>query len=295
MQTAMIDRPLSAHSPAADPVEAGHLYRRLEAALRFIADNQARQPSLEEIAEAAHLSPHHFQRLFTRWVGVSPKRFLQYLTLDYAKARLGEAASVLDTAYDVGLSGPGRLHDLFVTHEAMTPGEFKQQGEGLVIRYGFHGTPFGDALLMLTDRGICGLAFAGENNRAAVLAEMAARWPRARLVEKPADTAPLAARIFAGAPGPIHLHLHGTNFQMRVWEALLRVPPGGLVSYGDLARHIGVPKGFRAVGAACGANPVSFLIPCHRAVLATGGLRHYAWGTGRKAALIGWEAARLAG
>lgn len=271
------------------------LYARLEAALAMIAESQTRQPSLEEMAAAAGMSPFHFQRIFARWVGISPKRFLQYLTLDYAKARLAEAASVLDAAYDAGLSGPGRLHDLFVTHEAITPGDFKRRGEGLRIVYGFAGSPFGDCLLMMTDRGLCGLAFAGSGNREAVLADMRGRWPAASYRESTEEAAAMAERVFAarrdGAP-PLPIFLYGTNFQLRVWEALLRVPSGSLVTYGDLAGAIGDPRASRAVGAAVGRNPISFIVPCHRAILSNGYLRNYAWGKARKAAMLGWEAAR---
>lgn len=273
------------------------LYDRIEAALRLIAENQAAQPDLDDMARAAGMSPFHFQRVFTRWVGVSPKKFLQYLTLDYAKRRLTEAASVLDAAYAAGLSGPGRLHDLFVTHEAITPGEFKRRGAGLVIRYGCAPTPFGECLLLLTGRGICGLAFVS-GDRAAVFADMAGRWPGARFVEDAPAAAAMAARVFAPAGergGPLPLHLYGTNFQIRVWEALLRVPPGALVTYGDLAAGIGDPRASRAVGSACGSNPVSWLIPCHRAILKSGYIRDYAWGRPRKLAMIGWEASQRDG
>lgn len=271
------------------------LYARLEAALSMIAENQARQPGLEEMAAAAGMSPFHFQRVFARWVGISPKRFLQYLTLDYAKARLSEAASVLDASYDAGLSGPGRLHDLFVTHEAITPGDFKRRGEGLAVRYGFAESPFGDCLVMMTDRGLCGLAFAAADDRPAVLADMQGRWPAASYREAPEEAAEMVARVFAGrreGSPPLPVFLYGTNFQIRVWEALLRIPAGALVTYGDLAGVIGDPRASRAVGAAVGRNPISFIVPCHRAILSNGYLRNYAWGKARKAAMLGWEAVR---
>jgi len=271
------------------------LYDRLERALAIIAERQGDQPGLDAIAAEVGISPFHFQRLFTRWVGVSPKKFLRYLTLGYAKERLAESASVLDAAYESGLSGPGRLHDLFVTLEATTPGEFKRRGAGLVIRSGFAPSPFGDCLVMTTDRGLCGLAFAAESGRAGVLADMTGRWPAATFVEAPDEAQATAARVFApaepGAP-PLPLHLCGTNFQIRVWEALLRIPPGALVTYGDLARLAGEPTAARAVGAAVGRNPVSVVVPCHRAILGNGYIRNYAWGRPRKLALIGWEAAR---
>ncbi len=272
------------------------LYSRIEAALAMIARNQADQPSLEAMASAAGMSPHHFQRTFRRWVGVSPTKFLQYLTLDRAKASLAENASVLEASWDAGLSGPGRLHDLFVTHEAVTPGDYKRRGAGLRIRYGFHDSPFGRCLLMVTDRGVCGLAFAAEGGEARVLEEMAGRWPAAALAEDGAETAPLAGRIFAPEPGraPLRLALHGTNFQIRVWDALLRIPPGALATYGDVAAALGAPRASRAVGAAVGRNPVSWLVPCHRVIRSNGYLHDYEWGLARKAALIGWEAARSA-
>ncbi|MFN4089007.1 MAG: methylated-DNA--[protein]-cysteine S-methyltransferase [Alphaproteobacteria bacterium] len=300
-----------------DPQGEDRLYDRVAASLALIAERQNDQPDLDAMARAAGMSAFHFQRAFTRWVGISPKKFLQYLTLDYAKARLGEADSVLGAALDAGLSGPGRLHDLFVTHEAVTPGAFKRRGEGLTIRWGWHDSPFGDCLLMLTDRGVCGLAFAlasdggeadageadagaavaasGDGGRAEAFADMAARWPRARFVRDEEATRATARRVFepaaAGAP-PLPLHLCGTNFQIRVWDALLRLPPGALVTYGGLAGALGTPRAARAVGAAVGANPISWIIPCHRAILSNGYLRDYAWGRARKAAMIGWEAGR---
>lgn len=282
-------------TPALTPLtEHGErLYDRIGDALSYIADHQADQPDLAAMARAAGMSPHHFQRVFTRWVGLSPKRFLQYLTLDHAKTQLESAASVLDAAYDAGLSGPGRLHDLFVTHEAVTPGEHKAGGAGLEIDWGFHDSPFGECLVMTTTRGLCGLAFVAGEGRDATFDDMARRWPRATFREDAEATAPIARRVFQGDPAePLHLVLHGTNFQVRVWEALLRIPSGRLVAYGDVARHIGQPTAHRAVGAAIGANPISWLVPCHRAILSNGYLRNYAWGKGRKAAMIGWEAAQ---
>lgn len=285
-----------------ESAEADRLYDRIAASLTLIAERQADQPSLDEMARAAGMSPFHFQRVFTRWVGISPKKFLQYLTLDYAKARLAEADSVLGAALDAGLSGPGRLHDLFVTHEAVTPGVFKARGRGLTVRWGWQPSPFGACLMMATDRGICGLAFehaqTGADGRAETFADMASRWPGAEFVEDPAATASLAERVFdpaAGSGAPLPLHLRGTNFQIRVWDALLRIPQGALVTYGGLAAAIGDRRAARAVGAAVGANPISWIIPCHRAILASGYLRDYAWGRPRKAAMIGWEAATRAG
>lgn len=266
-------------------------YELIEAAMAWLADMRAEQPSLEELADHIGYAPAHLQKTFTQWVGISPKRFLSYLTLDYAKARLAESGSVLDAALDSGLSGPGRLHDLFVAHEAITPGDYKRRGEGLTIRWGWHPSPFGQALVMQTERGLCGLAFATEN-RTAVFENMAARWPAARVIQDRQATAAMAAAIFGDTGERIPLHLSGTNFQIRVWEALLRIPDGALVPYQWVAQAIGQPKAARAVGAAIGRNPISYLIPCHRAILSNGYLRNYEWGLPRKMAMIGWEASR---
>ncbi len=268
-------------------------YARIEQALAYIADRVDQQPELDEIAAAVGLSPFHFQRLFTRWVGVSPKKFLQYLTLDRAKACLAESASVLDAALAAGLSGPGRLHDLFVTHEAVTPGEFKQRGAGLTITYGWAESPFGDCLIMMTPRGICGLAFVVDGDRAACFDDMRRRWPFAKFVEDNERIAQLGRAIFAPRrrhDEPLRLVLYGSPFQIKVWEALLRIPPGALVSYDRLAEAIGAAGAARAVGAAVGDNPISYLIPCHRVIRKSGVINHYHWGRARKLAMIGWEA-----
>lgn len=281
---------MNAHLAMTNETNAPH-YELIEAAMAWLADMRAEQPSLEELAEHIGYAPAHLQRVFTQWVGISPKRFLSFLTLDYAKQRLAESDSVLDAALEAGLSGPGRLHDLFVTHEAITPGDYKRRGEGLAIQWGWHPSPFGEALVMQTERGLCGLAFATDN-KAAVFANMAARWPAAQIVEAPQATTALAAAVFGQNGQRIPLHLSGTNFQIRVWEALLRIPDGNLVPYQWVAKAIGQPKAARAVGAAIGRNPVSFLIPCHRAILTSGYLRNYEWGLPRKMAMIGWEASR---
>jgi AraC family transcriptional regulator of adaptative response/methylated-DNA-[protein]-cysteine methyltransferase len=275
---------------------------RIERALDYLAANVDSQPSLVEIASQVNLSEYHFQRLFTRRVGISPKKFLQYLTLDAAKQRLAASASVLDAAYDAGLSGPGRLHDLFVTVEAMTPGEFKKRGAGLVIRYGFHPCLlFGECLIMETDRGICGFAFVTTGGRQAAYDDLAARWSRATFIADHAGTMNSTRRIFARYDEdvdpnaqPLRLLLCGTQFQIKVWEALLTIPMGALTTYGDLAQRIGYKKGAaRAVGTANGANLISYLIPCHRVIRRSGTIGGYHWGPGRKLALIGWEAAQL--
>lgn len=268
-------------------------YARIEKALAFITERTGEQPDLDAIAAAAGLSPFHFQRLFTRWVGVSPKKFLQSLTLEQAKACLAESGSVLDAAYASGLSAPSRLHDLFVAHEAVTPGEFKRRGEGLEIAYGWAQSPFGDVLILTTARGICGLAFELDGGRAATLADMTARWPHARYVEDAARVARLARTIFAPQHGErLDLVLYGSPFQIKVWEALLRIPAGSLVSYDAVATAVsGSARGSRAVGGAVGDNPISYLIPCHRVIRKSGVISHYHWGRPRKLALIGWEAA----
>jgi AraC family transcriptional regulator of adaptative response/methylated-DNA-[protein]-cysteine methyltransferase len=273
-------------------------YRRIAEAIRFLEANYRQHPSLDEVADSVHLSKYHFQRLFKRWAGISPTRFMQFLTLEYAKERLLESQSVLDAALDAGLSGPGRLHDLFVTFEAMTPGEYKKRGVGLEITYGFHGTPFGECLLAKTERGICALYFVQERDRSAVVEQLAQHWPLASLAEDPSQTRPLVDQIFAPRPTqqsrPFHLLLKGTNFQVKVWQALLSIPPGAMVSYQDIAAYVGQPNGARAVGGALAKNPVAYLIPCHRVISSAGKVHHYRWGTTRKQAMLGWEASHRA-
>ncbi|MDO8596222.1 MAG: methylated-DNA--[protein]-cysteine S-methyltransferase, partial [Sulfuricaulis sp.] len=247
------------------------------------------------LARGAGLSEFHFQRLFRRWAGISPKRFVQYLTAGHAVRMLRESRTNLDAAYDAGLSGGGRLHDLLINLHAVTPGELKRAGAGLTIQYGFHPSPFGECLIGVTARGVCHLGFVSPEDRRAALAELAAEWPHAHIEEAPRVTAPLARRLFTRinghAPG-IDLHVRGTNFQIKVWEALLRIPPGGVVSYEDLARHIHAPRAVRAVANAAAHNPVAWLIPCHRVIRKSGALGGYRWGETRKRALLAWEAAR---
>jgi AraC family transcriptional regulator, regulatory protein of adaptative response / methylated-DNA-[protein]-cysteine methyltransferase len=267
-------------------------YARVEQAIRFLEQRFQEQPSLEAVAGALGLSPAHFQRLFRRWAGISPKRFVQYLTAEYAKQLLASSKSVLDVAYEAGLSGPGRLHDLFVGVEAMTPGEWKQQGAGLTIRYGVHPTPFGEALLALTERGICGLAFLSEEDASAALAPLRRRWPSALFREEPAATKTVSETIFGGTGGMVTLLVGGTGFQLKVWEALLRIPPGKAVSYLDVAKRIGSPAAVRAVGQAVGQNSIAYLIPCHRVLREAGQIGGYRWGIARKKALLAWEAAQ---
>ncbi len=270
-------------------------YYRVEQALNYLNDHANEQPSLKEVADSLNLSEYHFQRMFTRWVGVSPKRFLQYLTRERAKALLAQSHNLLDVALEAGLSGPGRLHDLFVATEAVTPGEYKSHGQGLTISYGFHSSPFGECLLASTLRGLSNLIFVQDGNRIAALKILRRAWPLAHLQEAPQDTAGLVRRIFGRErePGenPLNLHLQGTNFQIKVWEALLAIPPGSLVAYEDLAVYIGLPKAVRAVANAVGRNPIPVIIPCHRVIRKMGDIGGYRYGSARKQALLGWEMA----
>ena len=276
-------------------MEGNGNYARIERAIRFIEDNRLDQPTLGEIAAGVGMSPFHLQRVFTAWAGVSPKLFLRYVTFDHAREALMDASPVLDAALDVGLSGPGRLHDLFVTLEAATPGEVGAGGRGLEIRYGRHEGVFGSFLVGATERGVCRISFDQEGeDRVGALAET---WPNARLVEDAAFTWKVAGEALAhgmdSGGSPIRLWARGTNFQIKVWEALLRVPPGRLVRYGDIARAVGRPGASRAVGQAVGANPIAVLIPCHRVIRASGRFETgYRWGSARKRALIAWEASR---
>ncbi len=269
-------------------------YEKVRASLAFLTENWRDQPSLETLAQKSGMSPHHLQRVFTRWAGLSPKAFLQALTIDHARQLLRDSASILDTAYEVGLSGPGRLHDLFVTHEGMTPGAFKARGLGLTIRYGFHDCPFGQALVMATDAGLCGLAFADPGSEAASLSDMMSRWPQAKFVEDHLATAPYATRIFETGhwkpDQPLRVVFIGSDFEIRVWETLLRIPLGKASTYSDIAAHLGKPSAARAVGTAVGKNPISFVVPCHRVLGKSGGLCGYHWGLTRKRAILGWEA-----
>ena len=269
-------------------------YDLVRRSLAFLTENWRDQPPLETLAEKSGVSPHHLQRLFTRWAGLSPKAFLQAMTIDHARGLLRDSASILDTAYEVGLSGPGRLHDLFITHEGMSPGIYKAKGRGLVIRYGFHDCPFGRALVMVTGEGLCGLAFADPGEERAALADMMSRWPEADYVSDEAATAPYAARIFE--PGnwkpdqPLRIVFIGSDFEIRVWETLLRIPLGKASTYSAIAGHLGKPQAARAVGTAVGKNPISFVVPCHRVLAKSGGLCGYHWGLTRKRAILGWEA-----
>ncbi|MBW3630691.1 MAG: methylated-DNA--[protein]-cysteine S-methyltransferase [Gemmatimonadetes bacterium] len=272
------------------------MVRPSEKAIRFLDENFRRQPELAEVAAAVGLSDYHFQRLFRRWAGVSPKRFLQFLTAEYARGLLRDSWTVLDAAYEAGLSGPGRLRDLLVSVDGLTPGEARRQGAGVTIHHGVHSSPFGDCLVAATERGVCALTFLDEAGVPSALAGVAARWPSATLVESPEATRPLAERIFAErTAGPVRLHLDGTNFQIRVWEALLRIPGGSVVTYEQIANSLGSPRAVRAVGTAVGRNPIAYAIPCHRVIRKTGAFGEYRWGAARKRAILGWEAARSAG
>jgi AraC family transcriptional regulator of adaptative response/methylated-DNA-[protein]-cysteine methyltransferase len=278
--------------------EAAADYEVVRRAIAHIRGNWRAQPEIAEIAAAAGVSTTDLHHLFRRWAGISPKAFLQALTLDHARMLLRQSASVLDASYEVGLSGPARLHDLFVTHEAMSPGEWKAGGESLTISYGFHPSPFGRALVMATPRGLAGLAFADAGEEKAALADMRSRWPRAAYVEDMEGTAPLARRIFDSATWragtPLRVVLIGTDFEVRVWETLLQIPLGRLTSYSDIAAKICAPAAARAVGAAVGRNPISFVVPCHRVVGKSGSLSGYHWGLTRKRAMLGWEAGKVA-
>jgi AraC family transcriptional regulator of adaptative response/methylated-DNA-[protein]-cysteine methyltransferase len=273
-------------------------YDIVRRAIAHIRGHWRTQPDIAETAEAAGVTPSELHHLFRRWAGITPKAFLQALTLDHARALLRSSASVLDASYEVGLSGPGRLHDLFVTHEAMSPGEWKSGGEGLTIAYGFHPSPFGTALVMATERGLSGLAFADPGKERTTLADMRRRWPRANYAEDAARTAPLAQRIFDRRlwqpERPLRVVLIGTDFELRVWETLLRIPMGRATTYSDIASTIGAPKAARAVGAAVGKNPVCFVVPCHRVIGKSGELTGYHWGLTRKRAILGWEAGQAA-
>ena len=281
--------------PTTDFEQLSRDYQTVEKAITYLEDHVEEQPNLKDVAESVHLSEYHFQRLFSRWVGISPKRFLQYLTKERAKEMLGESVSVLEAAYAAGLSSPGRLHDLFVNCEAVTPGDYKSQGEDLEIAYGFHASPFGECLLALTGRGICDLIFVSEGNREEALKALKKRWASAALHEDPQRTGPVVAQVFdrltGGEAKPLSLHLRGTNFQIKVWEALLSIPSGTVVSYEDIAVSIGMPSAARAVSNAVARNPMPVIIPCHRVIRKAGAYGGYRWGTARKKALLGWEAA----
>ena len=266
-------------------------YKRIERAIHYIREHQTTQPSLEDIAEHVHISTYHFQRLFTKWAGISPKKFLQYLTLQYAKEQIREDLSLSEIAYEAGLSGTSRLHDLFINMEGMTPGQYKKSGKGITIHYGFHQSPFGKYVLALTsEERICALEFA--DNEEETARELHKQWSESDLIYNPQVTTPLANQLFSNeSASPLKLLVKGTPFQLKVWEALLKIPFGELVSYQSVSEHVDNPRGLQATGGAIGKNPIAFLIPCHRVVRKTGEINGYRWGLNRKSALIGWEAA----
>ncbi len=279
--------------------DTGSDYQTVRRVIEIISNDWREQPQLEDLARETGMKPAQLQRIFTRWAGLSPKAFLQAVTLDHAKRLLAQDAPILDASFELGLSGPGRLHDLFVTHEAMSPGEYKTRGAGLAMRHGFHDCQFGRALVMITERGMAGLAFCDPGGEAEALADMQARWPEAVYSEDLAATAPFAKRAFdrqSWRPDePLRVVLIGTDFEIRVWEGLLDIPLGRATTYSNLARSIGRPDAPRAVGRAVGRNPVSFVVPCHRVVGKSGALTGYHWGLTRKRAMLGWEAGALAG
>jgi AraC family transcriptional regulator, regulatory protein of adaptative response / methylated-DNA-[protein]-cysteine methyltransferase len=288
---------LATDTPRFSPLKtAAEDYETVRQAIAYVSEHFRDQPEAEAIARAVGKNPRALTELFRRWCGLTPKEFLQAVTLDHARKVLRETPSLLEASFELGLSGPGRLHDLFVVHEAMSPGEWKTGGAGMTISYGFHPSPFGTALVLATERGLCGLAFADQSERAA-LEDMRGRWPNARLVENKAQTLGYARRVFEPglwrADQPLRIVLIGTDFEVRVWETLLTIPLGGTSTYGKVAKTIGRPKAARAVGAAVGKNPVSFVVPCHRVIGANGALTGYHWGLTRKRAMLGWEVGRV--
>ncbi|MDF0601782.1 bifunctional helix-turn-helix domain-containing protein/methylated-DNA--[protein]-cysteine S-methyltransferase [Psychromarinibacter sp. C21-152] len=278
-------------------VETSYHFAVMRRAIDLIDAGHPEPMSLDALAAEMHMSPAHFQRLFSRWVGVSPKRYQQYLTLDHARAMLRANFTTLAASHELGLSGSGRLHDLFLRWEAMSPGDFARHGEGLTIRWGWFESPFGPALVMGTDKGLCGIGFAAETGEEAAMADLLGRWPKADFVEDPMCLRPWVLNAFgvknAGQPTP--LYLIGAPFQIKVWEALLSIPSGRVTTYSEIAEAIGKPRAVRAVGTAVGRNPISWLIPCHRALRKSGGLGGYHWGLPVKRALLAWESARAEG
>ncbi|UTD26977.1 methylated-DNA--[protein]-cysteine S-methyltransferase [Bradyrhizobium sp. WD16] len=295
----MMNLALTDHHPARPGPQDAALrdYDAVRRAIAFMSERWRVQPPVDAVAEAAAVTTDELHHLFRRWAGLTPKAFMQALTLDHAKTLLRSSASVLDAALDSGLSGPGRLHDLFVTHEAMSPGEWKSGGEGMTLAYGFHPSPFGTAVVIASGRGLAGLAFADPGEEAAALADMQRRWPRAHYIQDAAATGALARRIFDPTlwrpDQPLRVILIGTDFEVRVWETLLRIPMGRATTYSDIALRLERPKASRAVGAAVGKNPISFVVPCHRVLGKSGALTGYHWGLTRKQAMLGWEAGRV--
>ena len=269
-------------------------YQRIEEAIRFMSKNVTEQPDLDAIAKALHLSPFHFQRIFTEWVGISPKKFLQFLTTEYLKTKLNDTRNIIEAANEAGLSSQSRVYDLFVTIEAVTPQEFKTQGAGIQIAYGFHETPLGACILATTERGLCGLSFVQNNDRETAFLELKNKWQNAQLVENQEYTEGVVQRIFneTATDRKFNLLVKGTNFQLKVWQALLHIPSGNVASYQTIAQSIGNPKALQAVGSAVGANPVGYLIPCHRVIRKEGQIGEYHWGSARKTLILGKEMAQ---
>lgn len=284
--------------PSVITTQAALDYRRVERAIAFLTLHAPEQPELSQAARAANLSEFHFQKVFTRWAGISPKRFLQFLTVEHAKRQLRETKAVLQVTLDSGLSSPARLHDLFISAEAVTPGEFKSRGRGVAINYGIHPTRFGTCLLGVTARGICWLSFLNGDDQRSAVRELKSHWSGASISEQTNETGPLATRIFSELDGqrkrPLGLLLLGTNFQIKVWQALLRIPVGTIATYGSIGKMIGAPRAARAIGGAVGQNAIAYLIPCHRVIRQSGVLGGYRWGENRKRAMLNWEAARVA-
>jgi AraC family transcriptional regulator of adaptative response/methylated-DNA-[protein]-cysteine methyltransferase len=272
-------------------------YKRVEQAIDYLQTHYQEHPSLNEMAQSVNLSEYHFQRLFTRWVGISPKRFMQYLTKEQAKYLLSQSEDLLSVSYATGLSGPGRLHDLFVNYEAVTPGEYKQQGRGLDIRYGFHDCPFGKCLVAVTSRGICKIFFVENGDRDSAVSSLKKDWPAATFTQDNDGTKNVIDEMMGllqeQPVSPLRLYFKGTNFQIKVWEALLRIPSGSVVSYEDVAIYLGMPGASRAVGNAIAHNPLPVLIPCHRVIRKSAEFGDYRYGASRKKALLGWEMAQL--
>jgi AraC family transcriptional regulator of adaptative response/methylated-DNA-[protein]-cysteine methyltransferase len=266
-------------------------YRRIAQAINYIVNSFPHKPDLKDIAAQVHLSEFHFQRLFSKWAGISPKKFQQFLTLSFAKECLNEDFSIEAASLESGLSGSGRLHDLFVNLEGVTPGEYKSKGQGVTIRYGTHESPFGTVFIAMTHKGICRMVFT--DSPAAEVDSLKKEWSAAEILLDQHHTSKTFLQIFSENPSPLSVHIKGTPFQLKVWEALLKIPEGKLVSYGVIAEAIGKPTSSRAVGTAIGQNPIAYLIPCHRVIRQSGHLGGYRWGLTRKQAMIGWEAARV--
>ncbi|MDL0431902.1 methylated-DNA--[protein]-cysteine S-methyltransferase [Marinobacter sp. TBZ242] len=268
-------------------------YNRIEKALTYMSEHASRQPALEEVAAHVHLSPFHFQRMFCQWAGTTPKRFLQALTLERGKRMLEDEHSLMDISHSIGLSGSSRLYDHFVQLEAVTPGEYRNHGSGVAIQYGFHDTPLGEMFVAVTRRGVCRVEFSDDRGADEVVSCLRSDWPRGNLARSEEATGYVIDALFSKPAdwkrGPLSLHVEGTNFQIAVWRALLRIPPGKLASYSQIARALGYPKASRAVGNAVGANPVAMLIPCHRVIQQSGALGGYRWGASRKQAVQFWE------